>query len=81
MRVHTSSNIDENGQKRVPDDWQPWSNIKKLYEQGKLTIDASDAIAEFSSKFIVNEKLVRNYIEHLSQLQSVYEIRKEERRK
>ena len=55
--------------------------LKKLYEQGKLTIDASDAITEFSSKFIVNEKLVRNYIEHLSQLQSVNEIRKEERRK
>ena len=56
-------------------------NIKKLYEQGKLTIDAWDAITEFFSKFIVNEKLVRNYIEHLSQLQSVNEIRKEEQRK
>ena len=54
--VHASSNIDENGKKHVPDDWQPRSNIKKLYEQGKLTIDASDAMTEFSSKFIVNEK-------------------------
>ena len=81
--VCASSNIDENGKKRVPDDWQPRSNIKKLYEQGKLTIDASDAITEFSSKFIVNEKLVRNYIEdlYMSQLQSVNEIRKEEQRK
>ena len=41
----------------------------------------SDAITEFSSKFIVDEKLVKNYIEHLSQLQSVNEIRKQERRK
>ena len=41
----------------------------------------SDAITEFSSMFIVDEKLVKNYIEHLSQLQSVNEIRKQERRK
>ena len=41
----------------------------------------SDAITEFSSKFIVDEKLVKNYIEHLSQLQSVNEIRKQEQRK
>ena len=34
-----------------------------------------------SSKFIVDEKLVKNYIEHLSQLQSVNEIRKQEQRK
>ena len=41
----------------------------------------SDAITEFSSKFIVDEKLVKNYIEHLSQQQSVNEIRKQDRRK
>ncbi|CAH3104513.1 unnamed protein product, partial [Porites lobata] len=81
LSVHTSSNNDENGKKRIPDDWQPRSNIKKLFEQGKLSINASDAITEFFSKFIVDEKLVKNYIEHLSQLQSVNEIRKQERRK
>ena len=41
----------------------------------------SDAVTEFSSKFIVDEKLVKNYIERLSQLQSVNEIRKQEQRK
>ena len=46
-----------------------------------MSINASDTITEFSSKFIVGEKLVKNYIEHLSQLQSVNEIRKQERRK
>ena len=81
LSVHTSSNNDENGKKRIPDDWQPRSNIKKLFKQGKLSINASDAITEFSSKFIVDEKLVKSYIEHLSQLQSVNEIRKQERRK
>ena len=39
------------------------------------------AITEFSSKFIVDEKLVKNYIEHLAQLPSANEIRKQERRK
>ena len=81
LSVHTFSNNDENGKKRVPDDWQPQSNIKKLFEPGKLSINASDAITEFSSKFIVEEKVMKNYIEHLSQLQSVSEICKQERRK
>ena len=54
-------------------------NIEGLFEQGKLSlINASDAITEFSSKFIVDETLVKNYIEHLSQLQSVNEIRRQE---
>ena len=78
LSVHTFSNNDENGKKRIPDDWQPRSNIKKLFEQGKLSINASDAITEFSSKFIVDYKLVKNYIEYLSQLQSVNEICKQE---
>ena len=81
LSVHTSSNNDENGKKSVPDDWQPRSNFKKLFEQWKFSINASDAITEFSSKFIVDEKLVKNYIEHLLQLQSVNEIRKQEGRK
>ena len=55
--------------------------LRSSFEQGKLSINASDAITEFSSKFIVDEKLVKSYIEHLSQLQSVNEIRKQERRK
>ena len=55
-------------EKCIPDVWQPRSNIKKLFEQGKLSINASDAITEFSSKFIVDEKLVKNYIKHLSHL-------------
>ena len=55
--------------------------LRSSFEQGKLSINASDAITEFSSKFIVDEKLVKNYIEHLPQLQSVNELRKQERRK
>ena len=49
LSVHTSSNNDENGKKSVPDDWQPRSNFKKLFEQWKFSINASDAITEFSS--------------------------------
>ena len=39
LNFHTSSNNDENGKKRIPDDWQPRSNIKNLFEQEKLSID------------------------------------------
>ena len=75
LSIHTSSNNDENGKKRIPDD------VKKLFEQGKFSLNALDAITKFSFKIIVDEKLVKTYIEHLSQLLSVNEIRKQERRK
>ena len=78
LSIHTSSNNNENGKECIRNDWQPRSNIKKLIEQWKFSINASDAITEFSFKFIVDEKLVKNYIEHLSQLQSVNEIHKQE---
>ena len=32
LSVLTSSNNDENGKKRIPNDWKPRSNIKKLFE-------------------------------------------------
>ncbi|KAK3743389.1 hypothetical protein QZH41_011305, partial [Actinostola sp. cb2023] len=64
--VHATPLTDSDGNERVPDDWQPRCNIKKLFEQKKLSIDDTDAIQEFSQKFIVNETYVKTYIEHLS---------------
>ncbi len=77
--VNNTPLTDSNGNERVPDDWQPRSNIKKLFEQKKLSIEDADAIKEFSQKFIVDEKLVKSYLEHLSSLEAVKNIRQKER--
>ena len=62
--VHDTPLSDSNGNERSPDDWQPRCNIRKLFEQKKLTADNTGAITEFSQTFIVDERYVRAYIEH-----------------
>ena len=52
-----------NGQE--PDDFQPRAQIKRLFEESKLVSGDSGAIRKFSDKYIVAEKLVAEYAEHL----------------
>ena len=50
-----------------------------LLEQKKLSIEDTDAIKEFSQKFIVEEKHVKSYLEHLSSLETVKNIKQKQR--
>ena len=47
-----------------------------MFQEGKLKVRNKRAIKEFSEKYIVSEKLVADYIEHLTDI----EIRKDKRR-
>ena len=47
-----------------------------MFQEGKLKAGNKRAIKEFSEKYIVSEKLVADYIEHLTDI----EIRKDKRR-
>ena len=47
-----------------------------MFQEGKLKAGNKRAIKEFSEKYIVSEKLVADYIEHLADI----EIRKDKRR-
>ena len=61
---------------RKPDDYQLWAQIKQIFQKGKLKAGDKKAIKEFSEKYIVSEKLVADYIEHLTDI----EMRKDKRR-
>ena len=54
-------------------------HLRTLFEQKKLSIEDTDAIKEFSQKFIVEEKPVKSYLKHLSSLETVKNIRQEQR--
>jgi len=41
-----------------------------LYEESKLASGNSDAIRKISDKYIVPEKLVAEYVEHLAQIKN-----------
>ena len=59
---------------RKPDKCQPRAQIKQMFQEGKLKAGDKKVIKGFSEKYIVSEKLVANYIEHLTNI----EMRKDE---
>ena len=63
---------------REPDDFQPRAQIKRLFEESELVSGDSMAIRKFSDKYIVPEKLVAEYVEHLAQIKIPQEKKKEE---
>ena len=63
---------------REPDDFQPRAQIKRLFEESGLLSGDSEAIRKFSDKYIVPEKLVAEYVEHLAQIKMRKEKKKEE---
>ncbi|EDO37079.1 predicted protein [Nematostella vectensis] len=78
--VHSTPLTDSKGNDRGPDDWQPRANIKKLFEQKKLSLEDNEEIKKFSQAFIVDEKYVRSYLEHLSSLETISKIREKQRK-
>ena len=63
---------------RPPDDFQPRAQIKRLFEESEVVSGDSEAIRKFSDKYIVPEKLVAEYVEHLAQMKMRKEQKKEE---
>ena len=58
------------------DDYQPRAQTKQMFQEGKLEAGDKKAIKELSEKYVVSEKLVADYIEHLTDI----EMRKDKRR-
>ena len=62
--VNDTPTTTENGQPRVPDDFQPHANIKKMFSDGMLTTEEE----QFSEKFAVEPHLIKAYIAYLEDL-------------
>ena len=62
--------------RRPPDDWQPRHHIKKKFAEGSLKLEDEEAINLFSKRFIVQEELVRAYLQHLINLERLKKLRK-----
>ncbi|KAK2549360.1 hypothetical protein P5673_030185 [Acropora cervicornis] len=79
MTVKNIPLTDNIGKDHLPDDWQLRPNIRTLFVQKTLSIEDTDAIKEVSQKFIVEEKHVKSYLEHLSSLETMTNIRQKQR--
>ena len=61
---------------REPDDFQPRAQMKRMFHKNKLDPGDDETIAEFSRSWIVPLKFMKDYVDHLAQI----EMRKEKRR-
>ena len=58
--------------KRFLDDWQPRAKTKKEFSNGNLQTETD--IDRFATKFAVDPKLVKEYVQHLNDLKQRSEI-------
>ena len=63
---------------RELDDFQPRSQIKQLFEESEVVSGDSEAIRKFSDKYILPEKLVEEYVEHLAEIKKMRKEKKKE---
>ena len=63
---------------REPGDFQPGTQTKRLFKGSILVGEDSEVIREYSGKYIVPEKVVAEYVEHLAQIKMRKEKKKEE---
>ena len=71
---------DAAGNYRLPDDFQPRFQLRSLFSNGLISSDDKAAINNFSTKFVVSEKLVMDYLSHLENLKLRKEKRSEDRK-
>ena len=76
-KYHESPCFTEGDKIRTADDYQPRSQLKKLFTTEEITADNTEAVKNFSKNYLVSEKLVIEYLNHLQDLK----FRKDKRAK
>ena len=69
----------DNGSRRDPEDWQPRAHFKRLFNSSSITLNDTDVIKEYATKFAVDERYVPSYLEHLTRLRLKESIRSTQR--
>ena len=65
---------------RVPDDFQPRAQLRKLFVEGNIKCGDNDKIEAFSKKYIVSPDLVKEYLEHLTNIEVRKNMPQDEKR-
>ena len=64
---------------RLVDDYMPRVQLKAEYASGQCSLDDPTSISKFSREFVVAERWVKDYLEHLTLLDLKKDKRKKER--
>lgn len=74
------TNINSNTMREV-DDFHPRACLKQAYRNKEISIEDCASIQTFCNKYIVEENLVKTYLEHPNHLEMMSEKRKTEKKK
>ncbi len=58
----------EDGTPRDAEDFQPWVQLKRAFQNDEISSDDTKAIQDLSTKYILEEKHIKNYLLHLEDL-------------
>ena len=70
----------ENGNRREVDDFHPRARLRALHKEKAINVEDALSVKAFCNKYIVEENLVKLYLEHLNHLEMMNDKRKTETR-
>lgn len=77
--VFDTSSQNPDGTERNPDDYQPRANLKTAFKDDLISLGDNNSVKAFPDKFVVKEALVREYLEHLENLELGKQLRSRQR--
>ena len=80
LPVQETPTTNENGRRRQVDAYHPRERLRQLHKEKTINVEDIASVETFSNKYIVEENLVKTYLEHLNHLQMMNEKRKMEKK-
>ena len=71
----------DDGKRREVDDYHPRARLKQVHKKNEINIEDSASVQTFCNRHIVEESLVKKYLEHLNHLEMMSDKRKMEKKK
>ena len=72
--------ISTNEGRREVNDYHPTARLKQVHKNKEISIEDSTSVQTFCNRYIVEESLVKNYLEHLNHLEMMSNKRKTEKK-
>ena len=66
----------DDGKRREVDDYHPWARSKQVHKKNEINIENNASVQTFCNRYIVEESLVKRYLEHLNHWETMSDKRK-----
>ena len=79
LPVKDTPTLDKEGIQREADDFHPRARLRALHKQKAIIVNNAASIEAFSNIYIIEESLVRDYLDHLKHIEMMSGKRKQEK--